>query len=118
MRLRCSHSPFAHSSARPAGGQRSWHTRCSIWKVTTRLHHSQLRPLATRRHLPLARDLVRLSRQQLVHRLDSYMSKRNLPIFKVRSETNSIFLATISAGSGLNSAGDPANNCAIIYVIP
>ena len=36
------------------------------------------------RHLPLARDLVRLSRQQLVHRLDSYMSKRNLPIFKVQ----------------------------------
>ena len=36
------------------------------------------------RHLPLARDLVRLSRQQLVHRLDSYMSKRNLPVFKAR----------------------------------
>ena len=39
-----------------------------------------------RRHLPLARDLVRLSRQQLVHRLDSYMSKRNLPVFQARAQ--------------------------------
>ncbi len=35
-----------------------------------------------RRHLPLARDLVRVARQQLVGRLDGYMSKRNAPIFR------------------------------------
>ena len=34
------------------------------------------------RHLPLARDLVRVARQQLVGRLDGYMSKRNAPIFR------------------------------------
>ncbi len=34
------------------------------------------------RHLPLARDLVRAARQQLVHRLDSYMSKKNAPVFR------------------------------------
>lgn len=34
------------------------------------------------RHLPLARDLVRLARQQLVHRLDSYMSRKNEPVFR------------------------------------
>ena len=32
------------------------------------------------RHLPLAQDLVRASRQQLVHRLDTY-SKRHHKIF-------------------------------------
>jgi hypothetical protein len=34
------------------------------------------------RHLPLAKDLVRLARQQLVHRLDSYMSRKNEPVFR------------------------------------
>jgi len=34
------------------------------------------------RHLPLARDLVRVARQQLVGRLDGYMSKKNAPIFR------------------------------------
>lgn len=34
------------------------------------------------RHLPLARDVVRLARQQLVHRLDSYMSRKNEPVFR------------------------------------
>lgn len=34
------------------------------------------------RHLPLARDLVRVARQQLVRRLDGYMSKKNAPIFR------------------------------------
>ena len=38
--------------------------------------------LVCHRHLPLAKDLVRLARQQLVHRLDSYMSRKNEPVFR------------------------------------
>lgn len=32
---------------------------------------------AARRHLPLARDLVRVARQRLVFRLDSYCKRHN-----------------------------------------
>ena len=64
----------------------------------------------TRRHLPLAKDLVRLSRQQLVHRLDSYMGKRNLPIFmevrlqtlpETRSDLRLLSSETTAKGTGL-----------------
>ena len=42
------------------------------------------------RHLPLAQDLVRASRQHLVHRLDTY-SKRHHKIFMEVSSTLTVW---------------------------
>ena len=61
----------------------------TLWSEALGIVHGGARPPCgmlipthgMRRHLPLAKDLVRLSRQQLVHRLDSYTAKRNMPAF-------------------------------------
>lgn len=50
------------------------------WAISNDLHF--YRDCYCYRHLPLAKDLVRLARQQLVHRLDSYMSRKNEPVFR------------------------------------
>ena len=58
------------------------------------------------RHLPLAQDLVRASRQQLVHRLDTY-SKRHHKIFM---EVRHMHASRISAAAFLR--------CSCLQLLP
>ena len=85
------------------------------------------------RHLPLAGSLVKAARQQLVHRLDSYMSRANEPVFRrvlvvldtqacfcavptgtaVRlhiciNDNNGRLVAACQASPGIHEAGHPA----------
>lgn len=56
------------------------------------------------RHLPLAQDLVRASRQQLVHRLDTY-SKRHHKIFMEVSTPSFAFRLLLAASGCLPPCG-------------
>lgn len=55
------------------------------------------------RHLPLAKDLVRSSRQQLVAHLDGY-AKRNRPLFeKVAHAITQLFTFPVSLHTGIHA---------------